>query len=553
MSSTRRPEVDSEPLDAPDASAPEPAPAAPACGWLRSDLRAAPLAVWAAVLLHLLVLLVYTTLQPAYRGLDEAAHVDMVLSVPDPVRWPAPGERFVDDRVRATLDDAGIAGRVAHARLPRDEARLPRSARPSFAEAGGTGRPPGQNQMVQHPPLYYLLASLGTDVVPGTEAWPFDLQVWLMRVLSALTVAPLPLLCWLAGRRLGLPTSAAVAAALLPLAMPSVQRVGGSVSNDGLLVLLVGAANVLAVAVATGDLRRRTAVALGLVSAAAMLTKGLALVLPVVVVAAYAVAALRARAWRPTVVPALLAASLAVGLAGGWYVRNLLAFGAVQPNGYRGGELPYPRSPGQGVEIWLPAYLQGLSFRFWSALGLPDLPALDHTLSRTLTVTLLVLLGTALLVARRQRTVVAVALLPFAGLLALVTIGSWVNYSAYDRIIGVQGRYLYPALAGMSASAALALARLAGPLRRALPLVVLVGAGALQHLAARALLEAYWTPGSDRTDLVAGYRTMLVWSPLPDGVVLGTWAATLAAALLTAVAVAVLLWQELRTASARRP
>jgi small subunit ribosomal protein S36 len=506
-------------------------------GWLRADLRAAPLAVWAAVLLHLLVLLTYTTLQPAYRGLDEVAHVDMVLAVPNPLDWPAPGEKLLDDRVRATWDDAGVDDRVPYARLPRREAQLPRSDRPSFTEAGTTGRDPGQNQMVQHPPLYYALAALGLHAVPGTEQWPFDRQVWLMRALSALMIAPLPLLCWLAARRLALPSYAAVAAALVPLALPSVQRIGGSVSNDGLLVLLVATANVLAIAVAAGDLRRRTAAALGLVSLAALLTKGFALVLPFVVAGAYLVAAWRLRSWRPVLPPALLAAAL-VALAAPWYLRNLLVFGAVQPNGYRGGDLPFPRSPGEGVEAWLPKYLQGMSFRFWSSLGLPDLPALPHTLSRVLTVSLLVLLVLALVVARGRRLQVAVALLPLAGLLAVVTLGSYVNYMAYDRMIGVQGRYLYPALAGIAAVAVLTLTRLLGPAARVLPVAVLAGAGWLQFLAGRAVMKAYWTPGSDRDDLVHGYGTLVAWSPLPDAGTHAVWVAAGAGAVAAVVTVA---------------
>lgn len=492
--------------------------------WLRADVRAAPPVVWAAVVASLLLLLVQTTLQPVYRGLDEPAHVDMVVSLPDPLDWPAPGEKAIDDRLRATWDEAGHDG-PASARLPPEDAPLPKDERPSFAEAGGTGLDRAQNQMVQHPPLYYVLAAAGRSLVPGATSWPYDRQIALLRLLSALLVVPLPLLCWLTARRLRLGTSAAAAAACLPLLMPSVQRVGSSVTNDGLLVLLVGVATVLSVAVAGGDLRRRTAVGLGLVTAGALLTKGLALALLPVAATAYAAAAVRTGTWRRVLVPGLLAIALAGGLGGWWYVRNLVLHGAVQPNGYRGGGLPYDRSPGGGWAVWAPDYAEAMLFRFWSSLGLPEPPALPEGLSQGLTVALLVLVLLALAVASGRRSLVAVALLPFAGLLALVSVGSWLNHLEYDRMIGVQGRYLYPGLAGVCAAAALALARLAGPLRRALPLAVLLGAVPLQLLAVQSELETWWTPAGDPADLVDGVRNLATWSPWPDAVVLAVWLA----------------------------
>jgi len=510
-------------------------------GWLRRDLRAVPVAVWAAVVLNLLLMLVYTTLQPAYRGLDEAAHIDMVVSLPNPLDWPAPGEKTLSHDLRATYDEAGHDG-LPFARLARDIAQQPKSERPDFTEAGTLDRPgEATNQMVQHPPLYYVVVAAGMELVPGTEQWAFDRQIALMRFLSLLMVAPLPLLCWLAARRLRLSTTLGVVAAFLPLTMPSVQRVGASVSNDALLIGLIGAVNVVAIAVAAGDLRRRTSVGLGLLCAAAMLVKGLALVLPVALLLTYAVAVYRARDWRPVLVPAVIAGGIAGVLGGGWYVRNLVLFGAVQPNGYPGGDLPYERLPGGGFSAWWPTYLEAMLFRFWSALGQPEPPQLGEDLSKTLTVALLVLMVGGLLVASGQRTLVGVALLPFAGLTSLVAIGAYVNYQAYDRFIGVQGRYLYPALVGMTVAAAIALGRLTGPWRAGLPVVVLTGAGVLQFLAARAVLETYWTTAQAPGRLSDGFSAMQAWSPLPDLVVQGLWIATVLVGLATAATALLLL------------
>lgn len=515
-------------------------------GWLRRDLREAPAAVWAAVALHLMLLVLYTTLQPPFRGLDETAHIDMVLSLPNPLDWPAPGEKVVDQRLWALYDDAQLDG-LPFARLPREEAELPKDERPSFAEAG-TSDVEAVNQMVQHPPLYYLLTAAGMQVVPGTESWPYDRQIALMRWLSLLMVFPLPLLCWLAARRLGLGTAAGVVAAFVPLTMPSVQRVGSSVSNDALLILLIAGANVLAMAAAAGDLRRRTSVALGLVSAAALLTKGLALVLLVVIVLAYAVAAFRARAVRPVVVPAGIAAGLAGVVGGWWYLRNVLLYGSVQPNGYPGGALPYPPRQGGGFGQWWPDYRDQMLFRFWSALGHPEPPELDEDLATRLSIGLLVLLLLALVVAHRRRTLVVVALLPFAGLLALVALGSYANFSTYDRLIGAQGRYLYPALAGMSAAVAVLLHRVPRKLVVVVPLVVLGFAGWVQYLAAEAVIETFWTPKQDPEALAPGFDTLETWSPLPELLVRAIWVSTVLAGVVTAVAAALLVREAWRRA-----
>jgi len=509
----------------------------PSGPWLRRDVRAAPVAVWAALVLHLLLLLTYTTLQPAYRGLDEAAHIDMVLTVANPFAWPGPGDKDISADTAATYDEASHDG-LPFARLARDDAQQPKGDRPAFGQAGQNLRPAETNQMVQHPPLYYLVVAAGDALVPGADDWPYDRRIALLRLLSLLMVAPLPLLCWLGARRLGAGTTTGAVAAFIPLTMPSVQRVGSSVSNDALLVVLIGAVNVLAIVVAGGDLRRRTAVALGLLSAAAILTKGTALILPFVVVLAYAVAAYRRRALGPVLIPGLITTVLIGGLSGWWYVRNLLLHGAVQPNGYAGGVLPYPKQQGGGVGEWGPDYVRAMLFRFWSALGQPEPPGLPNGLATGLTLTLLALVVVALAVTAGRRLLVAVALLPFAGTLALVALGSYVNYQAYDRFIGVQGRYLYPALVGLAVAAAVALSRLLGPARRILPLLVLGLAALVQYLAAEALLETYWTTPEA---LAEGFVSLEAWSPLPSVVVRALWVATVLAGAATAAAAARLL------------
>jgi small subunit ribosomal protein S36 len=518
----------------PDPSTPGDTPSGQA--WLRSDLRAAPAAVWCLVVLHLLLVAAWTTLQPAYRGLDEPAHVGMVVAPASPLDWPGPGEKLVEDSVISTWPEAGYE-ELPFARLPADEA-LPRADRPSFEEADPSGKGPATNQMVQHPPLYYLYVDKALRLWPGSEQWSFDLQIAAMRGLSLLLVAPLPLLCWLASRRIGLSRAAGVAAAAFPLAVPGLTRVSASVSNDTLLTLTVAVASVLTLAVAGGDVRRRTAVALGLTAAVGMYAKGLGLVLPVLVGAAYAAAALRGERLRALLPPAALSLGIAVLLGAPWYVRNALVFGAVQPNGYPGGGLPYPRAQGGGLGEWAPEYVTNMAFRFWSALGNPEPPELPFLLCVVLSGLVVLLSVLALAVARGRRLLVVVALLPLLGLLMLVAYGSYSNYQIYDRFIAVQGRYLYPAVVGLAVVLALALDRLAGRARRALPLLLLAGAGAMQLLAMYTVLTTYWTPGDATGALANGFDAMETWSPLGEAPVRALWVGVVLAALATAAAAA---------------
>lgn len=520
-------------------------------GWLRRDVRAAPAAVWALLLLHLLVLGAWTVLQPPYRGLDEAAHADMVVALPPPLAWPGPGEKLYGvgphgvgtpgEGVLGTLDEAADDG--GGLRLTAEQT-LPRNQRPSFDEAGRSPDGLRVNQMIQHPPLYYVYAAAGLRLWPGSDALAYDLQLTILRGLSLLLVAPLPLLCWLSARRLHLSATAGVAAAVVPLTIPALTRVSASISNDTLLILTTGVATVLALAVAGGDLRRKTALTLGVTAAAAMYTKGFGLVLPALIGSCYGVAALRGAPLRRIAVPASLSLLVSVGLAGGWYVRNVVRSGSVQPNGYPGGGLPFPERQGGGVLEWAPRFVEAVAFRFWGSLGEPEPPALPYTLCLVLTALVLVLCLVAFVVARHDRSLVVLALLPTVLLYVLVAYGSYGIFQTYDRFLGAQGRYLFPAVTGLAAVIVLALDRLLGRARHLLPLVLLSGAAAMQLLALAAVLSTYWSSASGITLYTNGFDVMQTWAALPALAVQALFAVTAAAAVGAVLATA---------AASRRP
>src|ERR1019366_2025417 len=211
---------------------------------------------------------------------------------------------------------------------------LPRADRPSFNSLGGATSEPEPtsvpNQLAQHPPGYYALAAGVLDAVPGSANLSWDQTVGLLRLLDFLFLLPLPYICWAIARRVTR-TRVAVAAAFAPILLPAFERLGGSVNNDDLLILLTSVFLLQVAKAMDGDTRIRVAMTMGISLTLALLTKGFALVLPPVAVLAYLVA------WRRNRMPfpqwPVRIVVLAGAIGGLWSLRNLNVYGSVQPAG----------------------------------------------------------------------------------------------------------------------------------------------------------------------------------------------------------------------------
>ena len=509
-------------------SAPRDAPAHPADGTSvrRTGRRGVPALVWALTALHVGLLLCFSLLYPPFTGFDEAQHVDATLSLRYGEGWPGPDERVLSEAlvVVATPTLNGIA------ELPfSDDDPPPREQRPSLA-ATGVERPNTTylvpNQILQHPPLYYGLGAAVLAVVPGSDDWAYDRTVGVLRLLGVLLMAPLPLLAWATARRLGAGTSTALAASALTLSVPQLQRVGAAVNNDSLYVLAFAAGVLVLVPVARGDVGRRTALVVGAVVGIALLSKGFALALVPATAVAYLVGRRRGEPdwWRN----GLLALALAFVVGGWWWLRNLIVFGTIQPDGsdaFRDARLGRPRPEGSDVPVL--AFLDGsyerLSSRFWGGLGInyqgpATFPALVTDL---LVVASLAAVVVALVRLRRSRAGLTVGvLLPFIGTVAIVLVAVWGGYSYSLRFPGAQGRYLFGSLPGLAAGVALGLGALVAlRLRRLLPLAVLLLAAVLQGVGLWKVMAAAWMPPvGDRSRLDrfgTAVDALVLWSPWP--------------------------------------
>jgi small subunit ribosomal protein S36 len=489
-----------------------------------------PLLVWAITALHVALLLAYTVLYPAYLGYDEPQHVDMVVALRAGDGWPDPGERALSEGVGRSSDPVYGGGLVPALERPYRADDVPeRGARPSLEDLGGNAPSTGgelPNQMVQHPPLWYATGAAVVALLPGSGGWPYDAYVAVLRLVSVLMVAPLPLLAWALARRLSRDDVVATTAAALPLAVPGLTRIGASAGNDALVVLTFAAVLVALARALTGDASRRTAVAAGALTTLALLTKGFALVLPAVVLAAYAVAWLRRRTWSVLRSAAIALAVSAVGWL--WWLRNLLEFGALQPSGF-GREAASrlrgtPREAGDNGSPgeFASTFSEVTMTRFWAGLGVPEPPTFSVGLAAVLTVLAAagVLAGVVAGVRSRpgaasRRLPLLVVLLPFVLLLVPLVRADLLSYQRYEgpgTEVGVHGRYLYGAVAGLAAVAAVGYRRLLAGHARWLPALAVLAAVAVQAWALWLVFTDLWAPGGA---LSAGLGALLAVSPWP--------------------------------------
>lgn len=485
--------------------------------------RRVPAVVWLLVLAQALITLGWTQLAPPWRAPDEPQHHDLVRVVRAESGW-VDADRTLSRQITATFDPVGF--RYSRVRelpaLAADD--VPGSAGVPFRELAADEPSGAGNWLWQHPPLHYVVTAggliLGESLTP-THPPGFLAELAAARAISALLIAPLPLLVFAAARRLGASDPAGVGAAGLTLAVPQLAHIGGAVNNDNLLVLLVSAATLPLLTMATGDGRVRPAVGAGALFGAALLTKAFALigvgVIPLAAVVGWSsrrrVQPAAARDATVQVVAGL--ATMAV-VGGWWLARNVAVHGALVPHSYD----PEPLAGADpSLTAWVsqvaPRYLD----RFWGSFGWFQV-TIPFGVALTATAAVAALVGVA--VWRRRRdlaglAVIAVALAPAATIGAGVLWRAWSLHAEYGYFPMVHGRYLLPGLVGVLAVAAVAVD--GTWTRRWWPPAVAVAAATMTGVAVATAAAAFWVG-----DGWAAVTAIAAWSPWP-GWLAGLWAA----------------------------
>jgi 4-amino-4-deoxy-L-arabinose transferase-like glycosyltransferase len=320
-----------------------------AAPWLRHG-------IWLIIILFLLLSIIYSLATPIFEASDELSHYPYV--------------HYLVTEHRLPVQDP-------------DDVQL-------WVQEGG------------QPPLYYLVAALGTFwidagdlaerrrnnphakigipmapdnknivVHAGGEGFPYrgtELAVRLIRLFSILMASGTVLLTYLIAREV-LPESIllALVAAAVTAFNPMFLFISASVNNDNLAVLLCSLALLLMVRlIRTGVSPGRVAV-LGLVVGLAALTKLSALGLLGLAAAVITWDAWRRRSWRAWLQNGLVLTGLVLAIAGWWYLRNWLLY--QDPLGFSvwleiAGARRRPLSPAR-----LLAEFEGFRISYWGLFG----------------------------------------------------------------------------------------------------------------------------------------------------------------------------------------
>jgi hypothetical protein len=502
-----------------------------------------PLVVWLVTLLHVLVMVVNVGFWAPNRGPDEFRHVGLSAAVASgaALPWPDPGTFTTTKGVSAGLLSPSLA--VGKTLYSAKAAPPSRSAWPSYENRGGDDPGARPNQLVQHPPTYYYLMGAALHLLPDWASRPYIDVYLFLRLLNVALLAPLTLLIYAGAKRLLGAGPAATASAVAVLAIPQVARNGASVENDNLLVVVLAALTVLTVFVITGDTSKRTALGIGVLGALALLTKGLSLFLPLYLAVVYGYALWRFG--RRAVPPALIALAVAGFGSGWWWLRNMIVFGVIQPEGnqiVQNGLGPPRTTWAQTGPQFAEGFLRRMNYRFWLDAHIWSPPRWVEYFDGVLAVVLVLGLVAGLVTARRWPSLgplrALVVLVPVACQLGIIIVGAWHSWASTLVPAGQQGRYIYGGLFGLVVISCAGLAKLLGRRAYWLPALLLSG-GLFVTLVQFALgFRVYDTPRHHTSywnDLTEGSRNLLAWSPLPAS---AFWLAVAA----TAVAAAAALW-----------
>ncbi|WP_267421261.1 MULTISPECIES: hypothetical protein [unclassified Curtobacterium] len=392
-----------------------------------------------------LLLVTWAYVNPALHGPDEVANVDAVLHLAMGQSWPHPGDlHYVQ----------GLLAQNVPNHLP------PAAERGTFAAIVGDGT---ENELVnpmsQHPPTWFLVQAIVAHVIDfASHRWDLVVLVW--RLVDVVVAAPLPLLVWAAVRRATRSPRLAVSAAVALLAVPQLLQLTSSVSVWVPVITAGALATWLGVRVLTGDRSWWTALALGgaLAVGTAVMAGGVMAVpfaLLAVLLARSDGAGGRALGVLGRVLRAVVVLAVPLVTTGWWYLAQLVRTGTPQPDSYPAVVLRWPRLEGPDGVQFAGVFWNGLSNSFWGQLGRYEWP-LSPILVDTFTVLALTVLVWGVSRRSTDRRVLAVAgVFPLTALVVVV-VRDWATYAGHLGVNVNQGRFLFPAVAALLVTQAVA-------------------------------------------------------------------------------------------------
>jgi 4-amino-4-deoxy-L-arabinose transferase-like glycosyltransferase len=420
--------------------------------------RGVALVVGLATVMFYGIMVIWACVTPDFRAPDEPQQVSTTLRLAYVHSYPAPGDARIYVPVKASYEDVGFGGIGLNTIVGLVPLHRPTSTQLTSETMSQLGAdlarekqplsPYDYDQMTQHPPGYFAIMAVAARVFDVIDKTPHT-ALLILRLCSALLLAPLPFLTFRIGKSLGATPALAAAASFLPAGLPQLAHIGGAVNNDALTITLGAAVTWLALEFATRRAVRGWAIGLGITMTALLWTKGTALPMLVVVAVAFLLRAKRFGA-RRTIGDALLTTlCILPGLA--WWVANVVRFGSLQPDGYPKSYTDLLPHGHITVAHWLHGFFPGLTRSFFADFGWLEAPP-PAVVTAVLTVALLVLIVVGVVrCGPRWATALLAQLSWIVPLIAIMD----TSYSASNRIgalQGVQGRYLFVGVAAIAAT-----------------------------------------------------------------------------------------------------
>ena len=301
-----------------------------------------PPASRAAVVLLLLSSLILglaqAALLPPFEGFDEHGHYSYVQQVAETGHWPRLNERMskdVDDYLALAPGPDSIPRRWSHHDFFQAPPSVIAAARDAIQSQRAAPRAwtPGQieNWQAQHPPLYYYVLA---PVYLATKSLSFAGQLFALRAFSCLIAWIGLLVTAVAALRGKIPERAALplmfAVAAWPLIFPMWFPEMGRLGNDSLVTVFAALTAILAWRVST-DGALRHFLLLGVVLGLALLTKATFLPVTAAILFTLGVQALlpNASGRRSRIIGVCIAAAVALGICGWWYLYKLAETGSL--------------------------------------------------------------------------------------------------------------------------------------------------------------------------------------------------------------------------------
>jgi hypothetical protein len=474
--------------------------------------------------------LMWALVVPPFETPDETSHFAYTESLVERQSLPGDVHRAEFSTAQTVADRADGATRakdylaaIAPSWSAAGFARYQAAARRGLPASDGGGTNPAEN----NPPLYYVYSSVGYLAGSGGNEFDrlYDTRIWSVLLLLATTVAAWLLAGEVFGRRRLVQLACAAVTGLVPMEV----FISSSVNPDALLFTLWGLALWLGARVLLRGYRRRDAVALCLVTAAAVLTKATSYALVPATLVVLGLGYRRAfRLKRPAsgtergapgvqrraIVPELGLPVLALVVPVLAWAVAASALGRTLVNGVAGGSHPRPYSITGFLSYLWQFYLPPLGFQhqFNETSGLPvvalwlrggwgefgwlsvPLPGLVYGLLAL--VTLAIALPALRIVARirepRRLELLAFLGIALAALLVVLHVTDYVSLVKSGLPL-LQGRYLLPLLPLFGLAAGLLVARLPPQRRGPVCAAMIAGLIVLQVVALATVGKAFYT------------------------------------------------------------